>query len=280
MPKDDTHSRDCKSNPFVDEVDSIRRKAQDRRRVEQTPATVFSDPQSDPPKSTSTRQPDIQDIQDIQESEEFKDCQDPQDPKESKSDPFSARQYRDLPAGEFLRLAWEASQANSWEETGCSPTWELCRHLHAHPRFQSLRGASLARVLRLADIDEESIDVILSEIERVKFAHGGGPVDWAVLMASQHPLSDPEGLELERYNKFLSVAGWLQVSQGKRPIILPVDLLSSALEVSPRMISHWRQRAMRQGILREVRRHIAHVRATEFVFDIDRFSILRERGNL
>jgi hypothetical protein len=49
------------------------------------------------------------------------------------------------------------------------------------------------------DLDEETLDMILSDIERVKFAKGGGPLEWALLMSSEpeYLLSDPDDLQLE-----------------------------------------------------------------------------------
>jgi hypothetical protein len=194
---------------------------------------------------------------------------------------FSEGRYNEIRPGEFLQLAWGASEGKSWQEDGCSETWEFCRYLLAHSEFKKLRGAALSRKLRrLTDLDEELLDVILSEIERVKFAQGAGPLDWAVVMSSQYPLSDPEDLQLEKYNKFLSIAGWLQIIRGAEPIVLPVEKLAGELGVTPQLVSNWRQRAQRQGILSEVKRYVAHKQATQFRFAVERFSILRERGNL
>jgi hypothetical protein len=194
---------------------------------------------------------------------------------------FRARRYNEIGAREFLQLAWGDAVGNSWEETGCSETWEFCRYLLAHSKFKNLRGGALAQALRrLADLDEELLDVILSEIERVRFAKGEGPLEWAAAMSCQYPLSDPEDLRLEKYNKFLSIAGWLQVLCGDKPIVLPVQKLASELGVTAQMVSHWRRRAQGQGVLSEVARYVAHKQATRFRFAVERFSILRERGNL
>ena len=66
------------------------------------------------------------------------------------------------------------------------------RYLLAHSEFQNLRGGALAQALRcLTNLDEESLNVILSEIERVRYAKGAGPLEWAAAMACQYPLSRP-----------------------------------------------------------------------------------------
>ena len=194
---------------------------------------------------------------------------------------FRTGRYNEITAAEFLQLAWEASAGKSWQEDGCSETWGFCRYLLAHSEFRNLRGAALSRKLRrLTDLDEDLIDVILTEIERVKFAHGAGPLDWAAAMARQYPLSDPEDLRLSGYNKFLSIAGWLQIHRVDEPIVLPVAKLAELFGVTPQHITNWRQRAQRQGLLSEVKRYVARKQATRFRFAVERFSILRERGNL
>jgi len=194
---------------------------------------------------------------------------------------FRSGRYNEISAADFIRLAWAAAAGNSWEETGCSETWEFGRYLLAHSEFQTLRGGQLLRALRrLTDLDEEVLDVILSEIERVRYAKGAGPLEWAAAMSCQYPLSDPEDLQIDRYNKFLSIAGWLQVIRGDAPIVLPVERLAGELGVTAQHVSNWRQRAQQQGLLSEVKRYVAHKQATQFRFAVERFSILRERGNL
>jgi len=194
---------------------------------------------------------------------------------------FRQGRYNEISAAEFIQLAWEAAAGNSWQETGCSETWEFCRYLFAHSKFQNLRGGRLVKVLRrLIDLEEDMLELIALEIERVKYAQGAGPLEWAVLMSCHHGLSDPEDSQLEGYNKFLSIAGWLQVSQVEKPIVLPVEKLAKELGVTRQLVSHWRQRAQRQGLLKEVGHYVAHKQATRFRFAVERFSILRERGNL
>jgi hypothetical protein len=195
---------------------------------------------------------------------------------------FSAGRYGEIGAGEFIQLAWSAAEGNSWQETGCSETWEFCRYLLAHSEFKSLRGAALARKLRrLTDLDEDLLDIILSEIELVKYAKGTGPFEWAVALSLQYPLSDPDDLGIERYNKFLSIAGWLQRQRPDKSIVLPVAKIASELGVTAQMVSLWRRRAQKQGLLKEVECYnVERKKATRFRFAMERFSILREGGGL
>jgi hypothetical protein len=195
---------------------------------------------------------------------------------------FSAGRYGEIGAGEFIQLAWSAAEGNFWQETGCSETWEFCRYLLAHSEFKSLRGAALVRKLRrLTDLDEDLLDIILSEIELVKYAKGTGPFEWAVALSLQYPLSDPEDLGIERYNKFLSIAGWLQRQRPDKSIVLPVAKIASELGVTAQTVSLWRRRAQKQSLLKEVERYnVERKKATRFRFAMERFSILRVGGNL
>jgi len=94
----------------------------------------------------------------------------------------------------------------------------ICRYLCAHPSFDSLAPPALVKKLRrLIGLEEDYLETILAEIARVRFAKGRGPLDWAIAIAAQYPLTDPEELGLERYNRFLSIAGWLQVQAVRSP---------------------------------------------------------------
>jgi len=93
-------------------------------------------------------------------------------------------------------------------------------------------------------------------------------------------LTDPEDLGLHRYNRFLSIAGWLQAQDEAKPIYLPVEKLAKLLGVSARQVSTWRTLAQRQGLLKETCPYEYRKKAKEFRFAVERFGILREKGNL
>lgn len=157
----------------------------------------------------------------------------------------------------------------------------ICRYLCAHPSFDSLAPPALVKKLRrLIGLEEDYLETILAEIARVRFAKGRGPLDWAIAIAAQYPLTDPEELGLERYNRFLSIAGWLQVQRGSESVYLPVEKLAKILNVTPRSVSTWRTLAKRQGLLTETAAYQRNKKATEFRFAVEKFAVLRERGNL
>jgi hypothetical protein len=193
---------------------------------------------------------------------------------------FDEGRYSAIPEREFLFLAWQASRGRDWNNDGTSETWQFCRHLCAHPKFKSLTASALVLKLRRFGLEEEHLESILAEIPRVRFAKGAGPLDWAVAMAASYPVQDPEDLGLKRYDRFLTIAGWLQVLCGEDPIYLPVEKLGQILGVSPRSVSTWRTMAKQQGLLTETSGYIRGRKATRFRFAIERFGIFREREKL
>ena len=86
---------------------------------------------------------------------------------------FSKGAYAAIPEAEFVLLSWRVSEGRNWQEDGSSETWEFCRHLRAHPKFESLAPAALIRKLRcLIHLDEEHLEAIAVEFARVKMAKG------------------------------------------------------------------------------------------------------------
>src|SRR5262249_6090343 len=148
-----------------------------------------------PRTSTSTRLPDSQDSQDFQEIQVRQDLHEVPECNQSNmladseetdfSDSFAKGDYSVIPEEKFLQMAWRASEGKCWQNDGVSETWEFCRYLRAHPRYESLAPAAVVRRLQqLIELDDSYLEAILAEISRVKFARGGGPLDWAIGMAA------------------------------------------------------------------------------------------------
>ena len=119
--------------------------------------------------------------------------------------------------------------------------------------------------------------------DSVRYNIGESPLENAAAKADAHGLRparcDRHPGRLRRYARFVSIAGWLQVTMGNRPILLPCEKLAELLDVSPKAISRYRQMATRDGYLLESQKHnrIAG-RATEFVFNVKRFSSLQTKA--
>jgi hypothetical protein len=107
---------------------------------------------------------------------------------------------------------------------------------------------------------------------------GRDPLKIAVERARREPL-ELRNERPEKYAKFISIAGWLQVEMGDHHIMLPVEALGKVLGVSPRMVSGYRKLAIKERYLRELVSYVPPGagepgRATEFVFDVTRWKIL------
>jgi len=119
--------------------------------------------------------------------------------------------------------------------------------------------------------------------DRVRYDIGETPLSNAVLKAEKNPL-EPRRCTgradfLARYAKFVSIAGWLQVTMGNRSILLPVDRLGELMSVKPMTITRYRQAAVSDGYLRVIKEHCyTRKTATEFRFDVSRFSALQGKA--
>lgn len=125
--------------------------------------------------------------------------------------------------------------------------------------------------------DEEVRMAFQHEYHKVRYPLGGwGPLDLAAERAEQKPLLLVEGTD--GYAKFISLAGWLQVTMGDRPILLPVTAVAERLGTSEMTVSRYRETARRDGLLAKVRDHVyrpsGQGKATEFRFAVDQFPTL------
>ena len=119
--------------------------------------------------------------------------------------------------------------------------------------------------------------------DAVRYRIGQTPLSNASMMAEEHPLEPRRASKrpdfLKRYARFVSIAGWLQVSMGNNPILLPVSKLADLLGVRPMTITRYRQTAIRDGYLKVVSEHVySKGRATEFLFDVSRFNPLQRKA--
>jgi hypothetical protein len=169
--------------------------------------------------------------------------------------------------------------------------FEFTRYARSHPEIAELVAEeALARVKASMEnfqwgwtLLEPSADADESEIEftyhwdRIRFPIGALPLERATSAA----IANPFKLRNERndkYVRFISLAGHLQMLLGDRNILLPCRLLAAPLQCSHETVKRMRDLAKKDGFLREVKRSVYHGspgtgRATEFRFALDRFSM-------
>jgi hypothetical protein len=123
----------------------------------------------------------------------------------------------------------------------------------------------------------------VSNWDAVRYRVGETPLENAVVKADAFPLTPQRATGrrafLVGYGRFVSIAGWLQVTMGNRSILLPVDMLARILHVVPMTISRYRKAAVKDGLLRVVCAHVySKGQATEFRFNVAAFPVLLEHA--
>jgi hypothetical protein len=128
--------------------------------------------------------------------------------------------------------------------------------------------------------DDEAFTLFVSTWGKVRYRADETPLTNAVAKAKAYPLGTlrSQKRRVAKYDAFVSVAGWLQVSMGDRPIMLPCRAVAEALKTTPKMISIWRQWAIEDEFLIVVKAHRFNPGgksdATQFRFDTSRWKIL------
>ena len=117
---------------------------------------------------------------------------------------------------------------------------------------------------------------LLSNWDQVRYIPGWTPLENALSKADEFPLGVGKDELTSGYERFVSLAGWLQVTMGDRAILLPCHKLAEVLGVQPMTISRYRRAAIAQGFLRQVKPHKVRARATEFRFDVSQFECLTD----
>lgn len=210
-----------------------------------------------------------------------------------------------LPVADYLAWAVEEyrrrlqAPRRGWE----SPLWGFLRLAKGH---QDLFGAEPERAFRMMTqamrdwlqqtgrAESDPWDTYLgvprddAQVEtldawaKIRNVAGLSPLEQALALATEQPLELPWEYRQGRpdcYARFLSLAGWLQVSHGAQPILLPVEALGKVLGLQKMNVSRLRTLAVKDGFLREVKGHDrVRRRATEFVFDVSRIPLLAARA--
>src|SRR5262249_16788452 len=105
---------------------------------------------------------------------------------------------------------------------------------------------------------EDAEAEFLSCWDKVRYLAGHTPLENAVALAKSHSFrlkAESEGSRSEGYERFVRIAGWLQVGMGSRPIMLPVEDLAQVLGVEKMTVSRYRKWAKEDGYLTETSPH-------------------------
>jgi len=129
--------------------------------------------------------------------------------------------------------------------------------------------------------DEEAYTEFVTLWAKVRYRADETPLTNAAVKAKAYPLGTLRSNKkrpLPGYDRFISLAGWLQVSMGDRPIMLPCRACAEALKTTSRMVSIWRQWAVEDEFLKVQQEHRYHPggksEATVFRFDVGRWKCL------
>lgn len=117
--------------------------------------------------------------------------------------------------------------------------------------------------------DEEAYTEFCLTWKKIRWRPDESPLQNALKKADAYPVKAPHQEKRSRptpgYDRFISFAGWLQVTMGDRPIYLPVREVAKMLKTDIRMVSMWRQMAIDDGFLVVSQEHnFAARKATEF----------------
>lgn len=207
-----------------------------------------------------------------------------------------AKAIRASDVAAYIRWAHEHFGELDDEESWQSPLWNFARLLKAHPVLSegsaqqavTCVDAVLREWTHDADQDvrwtshfdvqsaEDAIVELLSIWSRIRYIPGVEPLEQALKRADEQPL-DPPSRQTPGYARFVSIAGWLQVTMGDGDILLPCEKLAHYLGCEPMTVSRYRRWALEDGLLVLVKPHRFRTgggEATAFHFDISRYPVL------
>jgi hypothetical protein len=238
-----------------------------------------------------------------QDTQDFQDFQDSQGNSKTNND-FSRTNFENIlsqPLAIYLRQVFEYSEMlkEDDKESWHSPVFFFARFCKAHPSIIDLPDHKAMQAVEKVmhtwddlprdrdpweyyfdsgDADSAQIDFMNSwnSIRHIPFHD---PLQNALRLAGQHPLK----AAYERgnlYDRFISLAGWLQRLMHGKDIYLPTRTIAELLNCDQRTVSRLRRLAMRDGLLTIVKEHTfrsgGKSEATVFQFAIERFDALRD----
>lgn len=183
-------------------------------------------------------------------------------------------------------------------EVRYKPGWQFVRLCRAHPSICNMKPLPAARrviqallvaagvnelgreALELAggwaDTQDEFVARFCDAWLNIRFLPGEGPLDAAARRAAEQPLPLESAATAPGYVRLVTLAAYLQVARGDRPVYLPCRKLGDRLGLDRTTVSKFLRLAVSEGILEPVRSYRPSERkANEFRVDLslwpDRF---------
>lgn len=156
------------------------------------------------------------------------------------------------------------------------------------PENASIARRAAAQWAKSLGVDAEDARAnFLGIWDKVRTLPNRSPLDHALELAERRPINFPDSsclkVDTEGYRRFVSLAGWLQVTRGNAPILLPVEKVGGRLGVKAMTVSRYRDWGELDGFLSKVAEHRFRSRpspsgerstATEYRFDVSRVPML------
>jgi hypothetical protein len=173
-----------------------------------------------------------------------------------------------------LSIEAAAESEGRWK----SVTWEFTRLCKTHPKLMTLTADEAFESIpwRLTDFGDEEQMQFLVEWNSVRHLPGTAALDWAASMARARPLFSTRK-RFDTYNRFVSLAGWLQILVGSEgSIFLPTRKVAEVLGMKSHVqVATLCKLAVADRLLEMVERHTAK-RATRYRFAVERYEVLRQ----
>lgn len=201
---------------------------------------------------------------------------------------------------EYVRTAYQFLEQQGKPENWHSPLFEFAPFVKAHPEMTDLpdhqavrRIEQLMREWEGPHSGQDPWQFFFSEVDGTEAARLDFMSSWnavrhlpfhnplsnALRLADQRPL--PEQTRGVLYQRFISIAAWLQVLFPEKPILLPTRKVGELLGCDQRTVSRLRGFAVQDGLLIIVKKHFfrpaGRNEATEFRFAIERYPDLLTR---
>lgn len=163
-----------------------------------------------------------------------------------------------LPLPEFIEYAVKKCDNVKYDQQ----QFFLVRQLRSYFPQNTTAEDAFAQVLPILqkwpNFDAETAMAYLVDTwGKIRFRETQTPLEQAAARAARTPLVTPRGQRFNAptYDRFVSIAGWLQVLMGDKDILLPCGKTADLMKTTKNMVSIWRRWAIEDGYLVLVEQH-------------------------